>query len=225
MRWVVDLLIDFVFPKFCVVCGQMDTFLCEKCKDSISISEQICPMCGDESLMGWTHDMCKKKQGMDGLITIFDYQDEGIKKIIHAIKFGFNKELVGKILGGMKYETGIKFDSLVPVPLHFYRENWRGFNQAEEMANQISVEIGVPVTKILTRIRRTKQQSFMKTKKERFINIKNAFQIKYLAGGDLNNKQILLIDDIFTSGADMRECARILKKAGAKTVWGLALAH
>jgi predicted amidophosphoribosyltransferase len=65
----------------------------------------------------------------------------------------------------------------------------------------------------------------MKSKQEREANIKGAFKLSEEWTNRLKEKKLLLIDDVFTSGADMRECTRILKKAGVKTVWGLALAH
>jgi ComF family protein len=180
-------------------------------------------MCGKGSLMGWTHPGCVDKNGMEGLIVIYDYQDDLMRKIVENIKFGFNKVLIERVLKNFKFETGEIFDYVVPVPLHFYRENWRGFNQAEEMAKVVGERMGIDVKKILKRKRKTKQQSLILDRKGREKNVRGAFGIngKIEVGG----KKILLVDDVFTSGADMRECTRVLKKAGAEVVWGLALAH
>jgi ComF family protein len=189
------------------------------------IAEQICPECGRGSPMGWTHPGCVKKNGMDGLIVIYDYQDPVIKEVIKEIKFGFNRDLIKRVLKNFKFETGEKFEYLVPVPLYFYRENWRGFNQAEEIAEAIGDKMKVEVFKALKRKRKTKQQSLILDREEREKNVKGAFVIKEGVKKQLKGKKILLVDDVFTSGADMRECTRVLKKGGVEVVWGLALGH
>lgn len=225
---------DFFFPKRCVVCGELETSLCEECKRGLSFTEfQICPMCGKNSPMGWTHEKCKKKYGVDGLITIYDYEDEGVRKVIDGIKYDFNQELVEDLLKDFVFEIGEKFDVIVPVPLYFYRENWRGFNQAELLGGVIGYGLLVPSSNLLVRKRSTVQQVKMRTREERQKNIEGAFAVRTqetknsrtLDNENLYGKKILLVDDVFTSGADMRECAKVLKKAGAGLVWGLALAH
>lgn len=184
--------------------------------------------------MGWTHPGCKSKYGMDGLIAIYEYQEPVARAVVDGIKYGFNRDLIKIVLKNFSFEAGIKFDLLVPIPLHYYRENWRGFNQAELLAQVIRSQMAaipsdrqdIKVEKLLERVRNTKQQVTMKTREERENNIKGAFKInEKLKKSKLKKLKILLVDDVFTSGADMRECTRVLKKAGAEVVWGLALAH
>ena len=183
-------------------------------------------MCGENSPMGWTHEKCKKKYGMDGLITIYDYEDEGVRKVIDGIKYEFNQELVEDLLTDFVFEIGEKIDVVIPVPLYFYRENWRGFNQAELLGGVVGSGLLAPSSNLLVRKRNTIQQVKMKNRQERERNIKNAFVIDEKLKKSKNQKlKILLVDDVFTSGADMRECTKVLKKAGAEIVWGLALAH
>lgn len=230
MIW--ETLIDFVFPKRCVGCGEWGNFLCKDCFERLDFVDQICPMCGEGSAMGWTHPRCRDKWGMDGLIALYEYQEPVARAVVDGIKYGFNRELVEIVLKDMRFETGIAFDLLVPVPLYFYRENWRGFNQAEELVKVIGAKLLVPCVKALKRKRNTKQQVTMKTKEERELNIKGAFKINekfknflQRRTGKTQKLKILLVDDVFTSGADMRECTKVLKKAGVEIVWGLALAH
>jgi len=183
--------------------------------------------------MGWTHSRCKSRYGMDGLIAIYEYQEPIARAVVDGIKYGFNRELMGMVMKNFIFETGFDFDFLVPVPLHFYRENWRGFNQAEELGKVIGSTLLVPVENVLARTKNTKQQALMKTREERQKNIENAFVVDRRPAcrtgrfqvSDIRGKKILLVDDVFTSGADMRECTKMLKKAGAEVVWGLALAH
>ena len=227
MIW--EALIDFVYPKMCVGCGEWGSFLCKVCRDRLDFVDQICPMCGEETPMGWTHSRCKSKYGMDGLIALYEYKEPVMRSVIDGIKYGFNRDLVQIVLENFQFETGVKFDYLVPIPLHRYRENWRGFNQAEEIAQVIGARLLVSCARILKRIRNTKQQVTMKTKEDREENIKGAFALDLtssrLRGAGLRGKKVLLVDDVFTSGADMREGTKILKKAGVKVVWGLTLAH
>ncbi len=224
MIW--ESLVEFIFPRQCVSCEEWGDFLCKECRERLDFVDQICPECGEGSPMGWTHPSCRTKKSMDGLIALYEYQEPVARAVIDGIKYGFNQELIKIVLQDFRFESGEKFDFLVPVPLHFYRENWRGFNQAEEMAKELSSQISVPVGKILERVRKTKQQVLMKTREEREMNIKGAFRIgKKFRNFKLKKLKVLLVDDVFTSGADMRECTRVLKKAGVEIVWGLALAH
>lgn len=162
---------------------------------------------------------------MDGVIVIYDYRDDKLKACIDGVKFDFNKRLVKSLLKNFRFETGEKFDYLVPVPLHFYRENWRGFNQAEEVALVVGKKMKIGILNVLKRKRKTKQQSLILDRETREQNVKGAFKVKKESGKMLKGKKVLLVDDVFTSGADMRECTKVLKKAGAEMVWGLALAH
>lgn len=225
MIW--ETIVDFVYPKICVGCGVWGSFLCGECVERLDFVDQICPMCGEESIMGWTHPRCKSKYGMDGLIAIYEYQEPVARAVVDGIKYGFNRDLIKMVLKNFSFEAGIKFDLLVPIPLHYYRENWRGFNQAELLAQVISSQMtSIKVEKLLVRVRNTKQQVTMKSREEREENIRGAFKInKKFKNPKLKKLKILLVDDVFTSGADMRECTRVLKKAGVEVVWGFALAH
>lgn len=123
----------------------------------------------------------------------------------------------------LSLETGVKFDCLVPVPLHFYRKNWRGFNQAEEIAKEIGKKMNLESEDLLVRSKMTKQQSLSVGKKDREKNVKGVFKVK--EGSSVKGKNILIVDDVFNTGASMKECVQILKRGGAGQVWGLALAH
>lgn len=112
---------------------------------------------------------------------------------------------------------------LVPVPLAPKRFNERGFNQALLLAAALGKILAIPVdTNTLLRIKETKPQVECETSQERQKNVLGAFALR--ESGDLKGKTILLVDDIYTSGATMNECARLLKRAGARTVWGVAVA-
>lgn len=218
-----------------MVCGKLEIDLCNACERELGLASQICPMCEEESVMGWTHKRCVKSFGMEGLITLYEYGDPSVRKVIDAIKYEFNRELVPRVFEKLVIETGINFDYLVPVPLYFYRQNWRGFNQAELIAKELQKKMGGEVVNLLVRNKNTKQQALMKSRAERKINIKDAFSIRTLElkesrnqdkeSKSLRGKKVLLVDDVFTTGANMKECCRVLKRAGVEVVWGFVLGH
>lgn len=220
-------IIDFFFPHFCPVCGETDQLLCDKCERELGTATQTCPVCNEESLMGWTHKQCKKQNSLDGLISLFEYGDPSVRKVIDNIKYDFNSELIPRLFEKLKIEVGIDFDFVVPIPLHFHRNNWRGFNQAESIARVLSSQIsGSRFENLLTRKTNTVQQVKMKDKIHRKLNVKDVFVLdKRLEKLDLYNKKVLLVDDVFTTGASMSECCVVLKKVGVKVVWGFSLAH
>lgn len=162
---------------------------------------------------------------MDGLSAVWLYKDENVKKIIEEIKFGFNKEVISEMLEDLPLEWGMVFDLIVPVPLFRYRENWRGFNQAEEIGMVVAKKMNMSQRKVLLRIKNTRQQARIDDKKERRKNVEGAFVVREGEREFLKGKRVLLVDDVFTSGASMKECAKELKKQGVEMVWGLVLAH
>ncbi len=216
--------LDWMYPRECVICGKEGVFLCDRCRQSLRLGEQRCGECGKESESGWTHKKCKKKWSLDGLSVIWDYEDEKMKKIIKEIKFEFNRELLREAVKGCEFEIGGKWDFLVPIPLFWQKKNWRGFNQAEILAEEVGEKLGLKVKKILRRVRKTEQQAKIKGKKERLKNVRGVFEVRGEERKLLKGKRILLVDDVFTSGATMKEAGRILKKAGVESVWGVCLA-
>ena len=113
-------------------------------------------------------------------------------------------------------------DILVSVPLHFRRENERGYNQAEILARAISKETGIPVLNPLTRVRETQAQ-WKLDKKSRQKNIAGAFKVS--RPGDVFGRRIVLIDDVCTTGFSLEACAEALKDRGAVDVCAYAFAR
>jgi ComF family protein len=112
---------------------------------------------------------------------------------------------------------------LVPVPLHHKKLRSRSFNQAEIIARAISLKFSIPMAAdALIRNRETKSQTKMKPL-ERTLNMQAAFNVPTPKA--VRGKTIILVDDVYTSGSTMNECARVLLKAGARTIWGITLAR
>ena len=227
------MILDFLFPKTCVGCGFWGTYLCENCLNTLPVqNDQICPMCGLRNLNGFTHARCRRPWGMEGLTSIFRYHGV-VRKLVSSLKYRFMADTLKTLINLLvSYEPfqilGSEEWLVIAVPLYRQRELWRGFNQAELIGKALSDYTGWSYkAKLLERTRATQPQISLE-KKKRLENVKKAFRVKNVTDGSdevvLRNKPVLLIDDVWTTGATIRTCAKELKRVGAKKVWGLTLA-
>ena len=157
-----------------------------------------------------------------------DYANPKNIEIIGAYKYKFVEKLaqplseimIANILQ-LNLNEFFKEFTIIPVPLHKKRFLWRGFNQSEILALELAKKLGLSMEKdIVVRSRFTKPQTKLNSA-QRQSNIKNAFEVNKT----LKPTKILIVDDVFTTGATVNEIARILKQNGAKDVWALTLAH
>ena len=171
---------------------------------------------------------------LDGLIAAVSYEDPTVKKLVHNFKYRFIGDislLFAKLICSSLIRNDFPLpDFIVPVPLHPKRLRWRGFNQSLLLAEHISKDLAplmeIEVLDILERQKYNQPQMQVKNYKERLKNVQNIFALKPDANPDLiKNKNILLIDDIATTGATLEECAKVLKDAGAKKVFAAVVAR
>ena len=142
-----------------------------------------------------------------------------IRGIIHQLKFRGNRNVAALLTHRMYAEIASEhFDVLVPVPLHQWRKNERGYNQAEVLAYPVSVHSGIPLHDVLQRNRSTKRQTALRSDKARKSNVLGAFQMQKGKASEIEGKHILLVDDVRTTGATAIACANVLLKAGAREV-------
>ncbi len=231
--------LDTLFPVRCLGCGKEGIWICEKCLARIPVKkEQTCPFCQKViTPQGKVCLKCRNQREIDGLISSSFYDKEEILvQAVHYFKYRFVKELafpLAILLEKVFWQAEANLpEIIIPVPLHPYRLRWRGFNQAEELAKILSRRLApgleIPVANdLLFRRRRTSPQMKIKQKEKRRANIRGAFVVSSdkKKRAFLKNKKILLIDDIASSGSTLFECARVLKKAGAKEVYGLVIAR
>lgn len=114
------------------------------------------------------------------------------------------------------------FDFFIPVPLHTTRQRHREFNQAAELAKLAAVQSGIPMLDGLRRVRNTTTQTHF-DRVERMENLRNAFDLRQSA--DVRGKHLVLVDDVFTTGSTVDECARVLMRAGAASVRAITVAR
>ena len=161
---------------------------------------------------------------LDSCFSICNYHKE-IRKIIIDLKFHYKKSNAVCLTQLLDEKANNFFENInyvVPVPLSKKRLKTRGFNQTELIFKDWANKENLAWFDILRRVRETKPQ-WQLNLNERKENIKNAFSIKDTSNASIKNKTILLVDDIFTSGQTMQECAKALKIAGASKVIGFSL--
>lgn len=198
---------DFLFPKFCAGCGEEGQWLCERCLPVANFTQEER---GDFYL--------------DGIASLFIYEENTISRLIKMFKYDYLMEIAGifkKIIDNTDLHNIWRDFVIIPAPLHARRERERGFNQSEIIANLFAEKFGLSVNKNLRRVIYTAQQAKLSAE-ERKLNLENAFV--WADQTKLAPKKILIVDDVFTTGATMQECAKVLKNSGAKIVWGLVLA-
>lgn len=224
--------LDILFPKFCISCKVVGSYLCSNCFARISFSlGDICLVCNRASFNGLTHPICKKRYTIDGAFASLTYVGT-VKKLVYVFKFKPHVTDIQHLLIDFFYEGLIQKQAcyqilaskpvLVPIPLSSAKLRLRGYNQALLLADGIGKRMGLHVYEILQRVKMTKTQVGL-SKEQRQENIKNAFVLKNKKM--ILPKIILLVDDVYTSGATLVEAASVLKRAGVREVYGITLAH
>ncbi len=218
--------LDLLFPIFCVGCGKEEIWLCQSCFSKIvKVSSPVCPYCNKITIHGEFCSRCRRKTALTGIMVTAYYDEGPLKEAIHAYKYNFIFHLaqpLSTLLRSYLRENLPKGKKiLIPVPLHKKREVFRGFNQATLLAKELKEEFGFKINTDLLRIKNTRPQIELKGQK-RHRNVKEAFLYQ---GENLKGKTVLLIDDVCTTGATLNECAKELRGAGARQIWGLVLAR
>ena len=227
--------IDFLFPHYCFNCGaESDGPLCEQCLAQVKQISEFCPKCG-KPLDSDVKPLCTREIcAMDRLIGYdFEYARAAVyynapaKKLLHEFKYRYRKHIISPLYNAIEETVeriliDDRIDLIVPVPL-FYLKRWkRGFNQARIIAKHISDSFNIPLFSALKRVKSTKMQAYLDFD-ARFKNVRDAFKLKKKI--DFYQKNVLLVDDIITTGNTLNECARILKKYNAGKIIAFAVAR
>ena len=223
----VTALADLLFPKRCLGCGRFGDYFCKGCQRKIKkVSFQICPICERAAISGATHPKCRSSLSLDGLIAPYVYNSP-LKEVIAAFKYKYIEQLstllTDLLLSSEQFKTFSFADFiLVPIPLHKWRENKRGFNQAEKMAAFISKKKKLRGENFLSKVKNTPPQVQLKGK-ARKKNILGAFSV--LDRKKVVGRSVLLVDDVWTTGSTIKVACAALKRAGAIQVWAAVLAR
>ncbi|HEY4476102.1 MAG TPA: hypothetical protein VI954_01150 [Candidatus Paceibacterota bacterium] len=231
-------ILEVAFPVVCVSCGTEGKYICEKCEVFLGEASFICPICLRASFAGERHLACQHRHGLNGLASIWEYEG-AVQRLLHCIKYDgvvhAIEEIIERACGSMaldqkRFCTFLSFlfspDTLVTyVPMHSRKEKRRGFNQTELLANALAKQTKSAVACLLEKTKETKPQVDL-DKEERLYNMKGSFAI---SSGTLSvpitTLSVVLVDDVWTTGATMQECCKVLRKAGIQEVWGFTLAR
>lgn len=214
-----EALLNTLFPEKCIVCSIKGVSLCDKCAESLPRTEA-------NSL--WKKDV----------YPVFDYKNSSVKRAIWMLKYK-GIRTIARALARVIYDEvfeelenkalfhGFRDPLLIPLPLSERRRRERGFNQAEYLAEELAAHAGQGVfilsPLILFKIKDTPSQTSLKNRSERLKNVRDCFavKVKELVKG----KNIILIDDVVTTGATIHEARKALKYAGARKVIAIVVAH
>jgi ComF family protein len=220
----IDAILDFIYPPACVVCESLPDpekkLICESCWQKLP---RLQP---DDELS--THPIQMEENVASALLAlgVWEFSDE-MQTVIHEMKFHGKKSL-SRWLGDAMAEAASRrpqfasADALIPVPLHKTKFRERGYNQSLLLAQRVSRKLNIPILEqVLRRIRYTKSQATLNAA-EREKNMQGAFGI--FSEHLISDKKIIVVDDVFTTGATLKACARALLDSGAAAVLSLTAA-
>lgn len=222
--FLIDLL-DFFLPRFCLSCKQKLTnseyTICNNCFDSIQLAE----------ISRIDFEFNKKfesKKLIAGFTSLFVFEkDKELQEILHQFKYN-QKFRIGITLGRKIAKEKISIisdwniDLIIPVPLHHLKKAERGYNQSFYLAKGLSKELNINYKDNVLKRRRYTESQTLKNISDREMNVRNAFVVRNKKS--IKGKNILLVDDVITTGATISECARQLLNNGAVKVYAVSAA-
>jgi ComF family protein len=221
--------LSLLYPPHCAKCGANTAWgvhLCAECAGQArKIEPPFCRQCSqpfDGAIEGeFTCANCTDRT-FHFDCAVARYLSRGVvREFIHRFKydrtFYLRHPLAAWLAETLEDERihAQPFDAFVPVPLHSARFRERDFNQAEVLADLLSKRSGQPVLKALQRIRYTTTQTRL-DREQRMENLRNAFRVRHASA--VHSRHLILVDDVFTTGSTVEECARVLRRAGAASV-------
>jgi ComF family protein len=218
--------LDLIFPRNCDLCGQT-LFDRENCLCSVCIG--LLPVT-TYHLRASDNDLIDKVRGLsriDLAMAFLKFTKEGkSQQLLHQLKYRNKPQLaqeLGVLYGRILAEGQLKnrWNVIVPVPLHPLKLKRRGYNQSEEFGKGLSKELGIPLQNLLVREKYTETQT-KKSRLERMSNVGDVFRLS--SNKSVDNQEVMLVDDVMTTGATLCACANELLRNNAKTVDLITLA-
>ncbi len=238
IRDIISGLLDILYPRHCFACDnslheEIDTYTCINCQEKMeNPGVRRCTKCGLELGSGITtsNNGCPKCENTNLKLekSFFVSDNKGpIKNLIHQFKYKKHMCLATPLshllIKLLKQEIICEIDVIVPVPLHWKKKQKRGFNQSELMAKKICNKLSLPISiNNLHRVKNTMSQTQL-SRLQRQKNVFGAFKVK--KPGKFTEKNVLLVDDVLTTGTTASECVKSLKNSGANKVFFIALAR
>ena len=234
-----DAALSFLYPEVCQICNQEPAtpgngFVGTNCRKNVKfIAPPLCERCGlafqGDITTAFVCSACREEDYAFAYARSAVFAKDVLLDIIHRYKYNravwfepFLGELFGRVAAPVLLSE--RWDMILPVPLHPLKQSEREFNQAEALARQLAAHVNLPVrTECLKRVKPTESQTRL-TRAQRAENVRTAFAFNDRASELVAGKRIIVVDDVFTTGATTNACAKLLRKhgAGAVCVWTLA---
>ena len=212
---ILDLIAHLLYPWKCVFCESVlkDTDICHECEKKLPYTV------GDSAM--------QKFPFIDKCVSPLYYKDK-VRASVHRYKFGgcsaYSRRYAALMSDCVENNLDCRsIDVISWIPLSKKRLHQRGYDQARLLAEEIAAKTGLPCRQLLQKVKNNSAQSLTRDAKQRRENVAGVYALD--DGADVSGLRILLVDDVVTSGATMSEAARILRKAGAKSVFGVTLAR
>ena len=234
MRQLIYLISNLFYPRICQLCriksSEPDQSICEACLERFhKVELPTCVKCGgsNDGILEVCSDCSDLNAAWDQGFTVWKYKS-GARELIHEFKYHNRTELTRFIAENMavviKKSSPLSFDFITFVPIHWFKKILRGYNQSELLANELSLLLRVPCKKSVDRVKFARQQAML-NKQARLKNIKNVFKLKSDSFPFWKDKHILVVDDVFTTGATFKEMTRQLRLAGVASITIISIAR
>lgn len=240
-QYILAWMLDVIYPIKCINCGKFPghlkkEYLCDSCTRKLPIRKTLeCIGCKSGNTAGKTCINCRTSNYIDQLLIVSDYNNPVVVNLIKCLKYKFVKEMTGPISFLIKkYVYMLSKDKklnlleekpvITSVPLESRRLNWRGFNQAELIAESLGDTLQInPHNGLLSKIKSTKPQAEINERQKRLEIPVDTFKVKDNTA--IHGQTIIIVDDVCTTGATLNACARVLKESGAKKIIGFVVAR
>ncbi len=208
-------MLNLLFPKECLVCSKVGDWLCPRCKKKLVQTLPQCYICKTISNQYNTHNSCLKDSSFKKITTLWKY-NECSKKLIHNYKYKHRFKIgdyIFSLFEDKLKDIDFKDSVLIPLPSHKMKEWERGFNPIENISNLISEKLNIPInTELVKKIQSNESQARL-SYEQREENVKNIFFVNKKEVKNISKyKQLVVVDDIITTGATLNEVIFVLRK-------------
>lgn len=219
-------LLDLVFPTRCVSCKRVNQVFCSTCLATVqTVPSPVCPRCGNPLVSARTACLhCSARPPVITRIQSVCWHEGALRDALLALKYAHRREValpLAQLFGDTFSSSNENFDFVTSVPLHPAREQERGYNQAELLAQHAAAARRLPYLRVLRRTRATADQIGLDAPARR-ANVAGAFTAD---PSQCAHKTVLIIDDVCTTGATLNACATALFQVNARAVYGMTVAR
>ncbi len=232
-----SIILDMIFPRHCLGCKNIMpidqvSYVCRACTSSIQFLNQFrCAFCYRPQMDASLCKQCRPHHALDELCVATSYDTPLVASMVKVMKYKFIKSITANLADLMSNYAKIHLQKYfdpenviaTSIPMHYRRENWRGFNQSQQIAQRVSMQLALPYYDILKKEKTSKPQAEIESREQRLQNLHNNFSV--INTEMVKNKTIILIDDVATTSTTLDMCAKILKKAGARKIIGFVFAR